>query len=142
MDINKHIDSWYESIKSQEINNNNRIEFLFILFFNLKTMGFCLKDFDANAISYIYSKLQTKHINEYLDNLSKQIVFLDIRQAADTILTDEKIVEIKTEATETPSPQREEDIDVLDVEGYIELPPQEPMKYDPKVLELLGIKNE
>lgn len=130
-----------------KLNNEEKADAFVLLFSSLKRNGFKLKDVGFDETLYITNKLDGEFSKQYLSSLQEQLVFLDIKKIAESILTNEEQVVPAESETIQQNPAvrlvyKNDEHDVLDDEGYMEAPKKGPMYIDKEYAKLLGIIDE
>lgn len=118
MNINNAIDSWSESIKTNELSIEDRALALVLLFYQFKTLNITQSDLKKENIEHIISKLR-KNVNNKLSALQDKLIKKEIQLVMESLLDKDK-PEVKEVIKPVEDEKYDPDIDVLDEEGYLD----------------------
>lgn len=145
MDVYNIIDSVFKS-DTNDLKKEERDDAIILLVHRFKSNGFNISQIGINEINYIVNKITLKKKNKLLDDLNRNLIFLDIMDLMRLIL-DSKDIELPVKEVANKELNKtvvfkNDEQDVLDEEGYMESVKTGPTYYDKEYEKLLGINDE
>lgn len=126
MNINVFIDLWAISIKSNELNTEDRADTLLFLFSQLKTVDVVFSDITPEIANYIVTAISKDMSDNKLKVLHDKLLKSEVLYLAEAVLGKKKIPKHSDDIQKVPE-EKYEEVDVLEVEGYLNPPPVKEM---------------